>query len=99
MAQALRDRGHDLLLGCQPGSDIMARAQGAHLPVESVRMRQDYDLPAAPILVDIRVNGRNVKAIAQVTKQAYTFVLVGTPGLPPTDGPRGMHFVGFPNKQ
>jgi len=35
----------------------------------------DYDLPAAPILADIRVNGRTVKAIAQVSKQAYTYVL------------------------
>ena len=42
----------------------------------------DYDLPAAPILVDIRVNGRNVKALAQVTKQAYTFVLDRVTGKP-----------------
>ena len=28
----------------------------------------DYDLPAAPILTDITVNGRKVKAIAQVTE-------------------------------
>jgi len=42
----------------------------------------DYDLPAAPILADIRVNGRTVKAIAQVTKQAFTFVLDRTTGKP-----------------
>ena len=42
----------------------------------------DYDLPAAPILTDIRVNGRTVKALAQVTKQAYTFVLDRTNGKP-----------------
>jgi len=42
----------------------------------------DYDLPAAPILVDIRVNGRTVKALAQVTKQAHTFVLDRTNGKP-----------------
>ena len=42
----------------------------------------DYDLPAAPILVDIRVNGRTVKAVAQVTKQAYTFVLDRVTGKP-----------------
>ena len=42
----------------------------------------DYDLPAAPILVDIKVNGRTVKALAQVTKQAYTFVLDRTTGKP-----------------
>ena len=42
----------------------------------------DYDLPAAPILTDIKVNGRTVKALAQVTKQAYTFVLDRTNGKP-----------------
>ena len=35
----------------------------------------DYDNPAAPILVDVTVNGRRIKAVAQVTKQALTFVL------------------------
>lgn len=47
MARALRDRGHELTIGCQPGSDIMGRARGAGLSVESVRMRQDYDLLGA----------------------------------------------------
>jgi quinoprotein glucose dehydrogenase len=42
----------------------------------------DYDLPAAPVLVDIRVNGRNVKAVAQVTKTAYTFVFDRVTGKP-----------------
>jgi quinoprotein glucose dehydrogenase len=42
----------------------------------------DYDLPAAPILADIRVNGRNIKAVAQITKQAYVFVFDRTNGQP-----------------
>jgi quinoprotein glucose dehydrogenase len=42
----------------------------------------DYDLPAAPILTDITVNGRKVKALAQVTKQAYVFVLDRVTGQP-----------------
>ena len=42
----------------------------------------DYDLPAAPVLTDIRVGGRTIKALAQVTKQAYTFVLDRTNGKP-----------------
>jgi quinoprotein glucose dehydrogenase len=29
----------------------------------------DYDLPAAPNLMDVTVEGRRVKAVAQVTKQ------------------------------
>jgi quinoprotein glucose dehydrogenase len=35
----------------------------------------DFDIPCAPILVDIDVNGRTVKAVAQPTKQGilYTF--------------------------
>ncbi len=42
----------------------------------------DYDLPAAPILTDITVNGRKIKAIAQVTKQAYVYVLDRVTGQP-----------------
>jgi quinoprotein glucose dehydrogenase len=42
----------------------------------------DYDLPAAPVLVDITVDGRKIKAIAQVTKQAYTYVLDRLTGQP-----------------
>ncbi len=35
----------------------------------------DYDLPAAPILVDITVDGKPIKALAQLTKQGFVFVL------------------------
>ena len=34
----------------------------------------DYDLPAAPNLIDVRVNGTPVKAVAQVTKQGFVYV-------------------------
>ena len=34
----------------------------------------DYDLPAAPNLIDIRVNGTLVKAVAQVSKQGFVYV-------------------------
>ena len=34
----------------------------------------DYDFPAAPNLLDITVDGRRVKAIAQVSKQGFTYV-------------------------
>ncbi len=34
----------------------------------------DYDFPAAPNLVDITVDGRPIKAIAQVSKQGFTYV-------------------------
>jgi quinoprotein glucose dehydrogenase len=42
----------------------------------------DYDLPAAPVLMDIEVDGRRIKAVAQVTKQAFVFVLDRVTGEP-----------------
>ena len=42
----------------------------------------DYDAPAAPILVDINVDGKLVKAVAQVTKQAMCFVFDRVTGEP-----------------
>ena len=42
----------------------------------------DYDLPAAPILVDITVDGREIKAAVQVTKQGFTFVFDRVTGEP-----------------
>jgi quinoprotein glucose dehydrogenase len=42
----------------------------------------DYDLPAAPNLVDVTVGGRRVKAVAQVTKQAFVFVFDRVTGRP-----------------
>ena len=42
----------------------------------------DYDLPAAPTLVDITVNGRDIKAVAQVSKQGFTYVFDRVTGEP-----------------
>ena len=42
----------------------------------------DYDLPAAPNLVDIVVDGRPVKAVAQTTKQGFVFVFDRVTGQP-----------------
>jgi quinoprotein glucose dehydrogenase len=42
----------------------------------------DMDIPCAPILVDITVNGRPVKALAQATKQAFLYVLNRETGEP-----------------
>ena len=42
----------------------------------------DYDLPAAPILADITVDGREIKAVAQVTKQGFTYVFDRVTGEP-----------------
>ncbi len=42
----------------------------------------DYDPPAAPILMDITVDGRPIKAVAQLTKQAFVFVFDRATGEP-----------------
>ena len=42
----------------------------------------DYDFPAAPTLMDITVDGRRVKALAQVSKQGFTYVFDRATGEP-----------------
>jgi quinoprotein glucose dehydrogenase len=42
----------------------------------------DYDPPTAPILADITADGRPVKAVVQLTKQGFVFVLDRTNGRP-----------------
>ncbi len=42
----------------------------------------DYDATAAPLLVDLVVDGRPIKAVAMVTKQAYTYVFDRATGEP-----------------
>ena len=42
----------------------------------------DYDLPAAPNLLDVVVNGKPIKAVAQVTKQNFLFVFNRVTGEP-----------------
>lgn len=42
----------------------------------------DYDPPAAPNLIDIVVDDRKIKAVAQITKQGFTFVFDRITGEP-----------------
>jgi glucose dehydrogenase len=42
----------------------------------------DYDNPAAPILTDITVRGTKIKAVVQITKQSFAYVLDRTNGTP-----------------
>lgn len=42
----------------------------------------DYDLPAAPVLCDITVNGKKIKALAQITKSGFCFVFNRVTGEP-----------------
>lgn len=50
----------------------------------------DYDVPAQPSLIDLRVNGQTVPALVQPTKQGELFLLdrrTGQPVLPVTEKP------------
>ena len=50
----------------------------------------DYDPPNAPILMDITVDGREIKAVTQLTKQAFAFVfdrVTGEPAWPIEERP------------
>ena len=42
----------------------------------------DLDIPCAPILADIRVNGRTIKAVAQPSKQGFLYVFDRVTGEP-----------------
>ncbi len=42
----------------------------------------DYDMPAAPLIADINVNGKPVKAVAQATKQGLLYVFDRVTGQP-----------------
>jgi quinoprotein glucose dehydrogenase len=74
---------NDFYGGHRPGNNLFAESlvvldarsgkrvwhfQGVHHGV------WDYDFPAAPNLVEINVRGRRVRAVAQVSKQGFTYV-------------------------
>jgi len=42
----------------------------------------DYDIPAAPNLIDLTIGGRRVRAVAQVTKQGFVYVFDRVTGRP-----------------
>jgi quinoprotein glucose dehydrogenase len=42
----------------------------------------DYDMPPHPILVNVNVNGKPVRAVVQLTKQAFAYVFDRTNGTP-----------------
>jgi glucose dehydrogenase len=42
----------------------------------------DYDIPAQPVLVTVKRNGRDVPAVAQVTKTGFMFLLDRATGIP-----------------
>ena len=42
----------------------------------------DYDMPPHPILIDLTVDGKPVRAVVQLTKQAFAYVFDRTNGQP-----------------
>jgi len=42
----------------------------------------DHDIPCAPILLDVEIDGRQIKAVAQPTKQAFLYVFDRATGEP-----------------
>jgi quinoprotein glucose dehydrogenase len=42
----------------------------------------DWDIPCAPILLDLTMNGRTIKAVAQPTKQSWVFLFDRVTGQP-----------------
>ena len=84
-------RGGDFWGGQRPGNNLFAESlvcidarsgkrvwhfQAVHHGI------WDYDFNAPPNLVDITVDGRRVKAIAEVSKQAFVYVLDRATGVP-----------------
>src|SRR5262245_2218696 len=84
-------RGGDFWGGQRPGNNLFAESlvcidarsgkrvwhfQAVHHGI------WDYDFNASPNLVDITVDGRRIKAIAEVSKQAFVYVLDRATGEP-----------------
>ena len=82
---------HDYYGGFRPGNNLFSESIVA-VDLKTGQRRWHYqlvhhgmwdmDIPTAPILTDITINGRTVKALAQATKQAFLYVLNRETGEP-----------------
>jgi quinoprotein glucose dehydrogenase len=82
---------HDYYGGARPGNNLFGESLVAIDYRTGVRRWHyqlvhhgiwDMDIPCAPILADITVNGRTIKAVAQPTKQAFLYVFDRVTGQP-----------------
>jgi quinoprotein glucose dehydrogenase len=82
---------HDYYGGTRPGDNLFAESLVAVDLKTGVRKWHyqlvhhgiwDMDIPCAPILADITVNGRAIKAVAQPTKQGFLYVFDRVTGQP-----------------
>jgi quinoprotein glucose dehydrogenase len=81
----------DYFGGHRPGDNLFAESLVA-VDLETGKRRWhfqfvhhpiwDYDVPCAPILADITVDGRPIKAVAQPTKQGFVYVFDRVTGRP-----------------
>ena len=82
---------HDYYGGERPGNNLFSESIVA-VELQTGQRRWHYqlvhhgmwdmDIPCAPILADITVNGRTIKALAQPTKQALLYVFNRETGEP-----------------
>ena len=82
---------HDYYGGDRPGHNLFSESIVA-VDLKTGRRRWhyqlvhhgiwDFDIPCAPILADIVVDGRPIKALAQPTKQGWVYVLDRVTGQP-----------------
>lgn len=77
--------------GHRPGDNLFAESLVALDPETGERIWHfqfvhhglwDYDLPAAPNLIDLTIDGRVVRAVAQITKQGFVFAFDRVTGEP-----------------
>jgi quinoprotein glucose dehydrogenase len=82
---------HDYYGGARPGNGLFGETLVAVDLKTGVRKWHyqlvhhgiwDNDIPCAPILIDITVDGRLIKAVAQPTKQAFLYVFDRVTGVP-----------------
>lgn len=82
---------NDFYGGHRPGSNLYAESLVALDAATGKRIWHfqtthhglwDYDLPAAPNLLDLKIAGREIKAVAQVSKQGYCYVFDRLTGKP-----------------
>ena len=81
----------DMYGGHRPGNNLFGNSLVCVRCVDGVRVWHyqivhhdlwDYDLPAAPILTDIKVDGKAVRAVVQLTKHGFAFVFDRLTGKP-----------------
>jgi len=82
---------HDYYGGARPGNNLFAESLVA-VDLKTGQRRWHYqlvhhgvwdlDIPCAPILADVTINGRTIKVVAQPTKQAFLYVFNRETGEP-----------------